>query len=256
MSELQKLQADFLEAVFDQQNKTILAEIDESDTKITAEQRLSIYRNNAFLTTIEFLEDKYPAFKAMVGEEFFNQACKAYMIQYPPNAGDLTDYGGAFPAFVRTIPGLDTYPYLFDLVMFEWLQIEVFCSIDTTNTVESVQELIEFGEEKLAQAKAKFKNHIRLFTSDWPIDDIWALHQGKEEFEIKQGNFQFLLYQKGEEVIFARIAKDLYCFIVSLREGGTLLEAAQKATDENEEFDFFAALQTIVSFELICEFYS
>lgn len=61
----------------------------------------------------------FPTVDALVGETFFDQMARACMADRPPRRANLSDYGSAFPDFVRTYPHAAALPYLADVALLD-----------------------------------------------------------------------------------------------------------------------------------------
>ena len=51
---------------------------------LPADRRLQVYRNNTIISLTEALKATYPVVAALVGEQFFAHAAKAFIAAHPP----------------------------------------------------------------------------------------------------------------------------------------------------------------------------
>jgi hypothetical protein len=57
----------------------------------------------------------------LLGPDSFEHVVHEFAREHPPRSAVLYDYGGDFPAFLATVPGIDSYPYFADVARFDWL---------------------------------------------------------------------------------------------------------------------------------------
>jgi hypothetical protein len=77
------------------------------------DQRLDVYRNNAWQFYLTALERTYPVTQRRVGAEFFRQLARDYRVQHPSRHGDLHWIGAAFPEWLADrMAGTDELPHL------------------------------------------------------------------------------------------------------------------------------------------------
>jgi hypothetical protein len=87
---------------------------------ISAEERLSIYRNTIAGTLIKALRLNFPAVEKLVGADFFAQCAAAYLKLEPPRSAYLNDLGAGLAAFLAQDAQAATLPYLADVARLEW----------------------------------------------------------------------------------------------------------------------------------------
>lgn len=249
MKNLSSLQTEFLEAIF-QNDSSILESFDDKNDKISAEDRFSIYINNVLFGLSELLEGKFPALKAMIGEECFQDLAISYAKAHIPATGDMVDFGDHLADYIRDIDTFKSYPYLSDLTRFEWVQ-QLSMEAKTDEIICSFEELIAKGEAALPNLKLDFCQHVKLLKSNWPVDQIWQMHIDEQATEINEGTYGFLIYRQDHNIIFARIENHLYSFIEALIQEKTILDSAQIAMSMSDEFDFFQALHMLFEQRLI-----
>ena len=82
---LEELQQDFINAIFEK-NNSIAAKHVTGDDRLTAEQRLGIYRGSVHGILTSSLGVTFPVTKTLVGETFFDHMCDVFIDQYPPES--------------------------------------------------------------------------------------------------------------------------------------------------------------------------
>src|SRR5438874_5796013 len=85
-----------------------------------AGRRLSIYRNNTFISVTGALKTNFPVTMRMVDERFFAYAANAFIAGHPPREPRLAAYGAKFPKFLARFPASRAYPLVAEMAAFEW----------------------------------------------------------------------------------------------------------------------------------------
>ena len=88
--------------------------------EVPTADRLRIHRNTMLGALINALALTYPAIQRLVGEDFFAQVAREFILADPPRAALLTGYGAGFPDFLASYRLLDGLPYLPDVARLEW----------------------------------------------------------------------------------------------------------------------------------------
>src|SRR5206468_117060 len=84
------------------------------------EPGLAVYRRNIAANYRNALGATYPVVKQLVGGDFFDHAVDQFTTAHPSRGGDLNEYGGEFPAFLRRFTRAASLPYLPDVAALEW----------------------------------------------------------------------------------------------------------------------------------------
>jgi Putative DNA-binding domain len=83
-------------------------------------QRLRIYFDAYRMRLVEALATDYEALRALMGDEPFKTACRAYVEATPSPFRNLRWYGAGLPEFLRATPPWAERPMLYELALFEW----------------------------------------------------------------------------------------------------------------------------------------
>ncbi|HSS29308.1 MAG TPA: DNA-binding domain-containing protein, partial [Usitatibacter sp.] len=84
------------------------------------EPGIAIYRRNLFANLGNALAATYPVVQRLVGDAFFREAARQYVLAHPSHSGDLNDYGASFAGFLARYPHAATLAYLADVARLEW----------------------------------------------------------------------------------------------------------------------------------------
>ena len=98
----------------------------DGDDRLSARERLEIYANAYFYRLLDVFKEEFPATRTIVGEVDFHNLITGYLLEYPPTEPSILHAGRNLPAFVRTHPWCERWPYLGDLARLERTVLEIF----------------------------------------------------------------------------------------------------------------------------------
>jgi hypothetical protein len=211
---------------------------------VAAERRLHVYRNNLFASLGAALAAVYPVVARLVGEAFFRQLARGYVLRHPSLSGNLHEFGAQLPSYLRKQASLAALPYLGDVAALEWTSHEVYHEADEA----------AFDAATLAalagEAQARLRLHLQLATrfvaSPFPVLAIWQANQASGDnvapVSLDAGAVRVLVARRDFEVEFRvlGIAEDR--FLRALAEGRTLPTALLAALASDAAFDVGATL--------------
>jgi putative DNA-binding protein len=156
MSALADKQSRFLEALYAQ---------------TPCEPGFAIYRRNLFANLGGALAATYPVVMRLVGEAFFREAARRYILAVPSRSGDLGGYGGGFADFLADYPHASELPYLADVARLEWACHESYHAADAGSLDFAALARVDAAD----QARIRFSLHpaVRLVRSGYPVAAIW-----------------------------------------------------------------------------------
>jgi len=216
---------------------------------VAAERRLQVYRNNHFVGLTEVLAAVYPVTRRLVGEAYFDQAARAYIANYPSPSGDVHRYGGHFATHLGRCPGGETLGYLPDVARLEWSYHRTFHADQhpalDAETLRSVQP------QDYPRLRMMLQPSARLLDSGYPVLRIWQVNQpewtGDATVNLAEGRARLLILRQVVEVAFVPLGAGEHLWLQGLAHGLTLLEAQQRATAREPDFDLATALQRHLS---------
>lgn len=143
------------------------------NSRLTAFERLEIYNRQYWYRVLGGLAEDFPALRAIVGSEKFEQLSIAYLTEHPSRSFSLRNLGS------KLVEWLAAHPHwagrrqalAVDLAKVEWAFVEAFDNAERTPlTLDQIATL--GGGSKLA-----LQPHVRLLVLSYPADDIaLALH--------------------------------------------------------------------------------
>jgi hypothetical protein len=143
-----------------------------------ATERLRIYRNNFLLGLGEALNSNFPVVRQMVGEDFFAQAARAFILRAPPSKPCLFEYGEGFPEFLADLPEMAKLPYVAEMAQFEFARIAAYhAPVEALLTDAAIARV---PPEKLSDLPIRLARHVRLLPVRFPILDLWQAHQASD----------------------------------------------------------------------------
>lgn len=118
MAELAALQAAMAQALISGRHDAVAGAIRSGP--IAVEEALAVHRNTALHGLVNALRLSHPTVDALVGEDFFEQTARAFVLAHPPASAWLTGYGAGFADFLQTHEPVRDLPYLADVARFDF----------------------------------------------------------------------------------------------------------------------------------------
>ncbi len=201
-------------------------------------KRFNVYRNNSAVSISEALASGFPVVARLVGEEFFKAMASVYMQTNLPTSPLLVNFGENFPEFIKGFEPAQSVPYLADMASVEWAWTQAYNAADATSI--DIDQMGLITPEKMFEAKFLLHPSIKLIKSKWPVLSIWSAHQQENTSElldiIEDAPEQGIIIRPDLEVNVVAILEQVYVFINSIAQGGTLGEAfGQLGTEDPED---------------------
>lgn len=99
------------------------------DARLTALERVCIYRRAYWARQVEVLEDEFRRVVRRLGQEPFRDLATSYLQQYPSSEPRIEEVGRDLPAFLGAHPQPDLRR-MADLATFEWAEVESLLAAD------------------------------------------------------------------------------------------------------------------------------
>ncbi len=225
---------------------------------LSAEQRLSIYRNNTQLGLTEVLRDIYPVVNRLVGDGFFNRLAAAYIKYFPPHTASLMTYGGQFPELIAGFEAAQGLPYLSDSAKLEWYWHEAYHAANAQPLALPALARID----PAAHAQLAFTLHpsARFIESNYPIEQIWLSnqpdYQGREWIDLSAGDCRLLIFRPQWQVEMHPLAEAEYRFLTGLAAGNTLSKTVASVMTDHPDANIPALLQQWLLKGLLTDFFT
>lgn len=207
---------------------------------IPAEGRVQVYINHFRVSLLEALAVTFPVTRALVGEAFFAQTARAFLVVEPPHSPVLAEYGAGFPTFLAALPDLGGHNYLPDVAAFEW-------ALNLAGWVPD-QELLTPADlpdtEEAAKLPLPLHASAQRLSTPFPVAEIWQVHQPDapaiQRIEMSGGAERLLVWRNGIDVCWRKLDTGEDRLLAELGNGVALGAAALAASAE-PGFDFPAS---------------
>jgi Putative DNA-binding domain len=207
-------------------------------------RRFAVYRNNVY--AVDVLAGRFPVVARLVGEEFFRAMARLYVEREPPAAAVLIRYGASFPDFIAGFPPAVSVPYLSGIAALEWAWHSAYHAADT---VPLPLQALASAADHAEDAVLSLHPSLGIVRSPYPIVSIYELNlQGGDVPPTKvSGAEDALVARPRLEVEIRRLPKGGAAFILALKEGSPIGEAAAIALREAPDFDLEANLAGLIT---------
>jgi len=167
--ELNQLQQDFIAAIFNEDRETALNYVDDDD-RLTASERLGIYRGSVHGILTQSLGDTFLVVKALLGEQFFDKMCDRF--------------GEDLSLFLSHFDPVKTIPFISDMAAFEWARHRLWQQ--TTSEPFDFSAIAALTEEEQTKVIFHLNSSLHLFQSSYRIDNIWFAHQDNSDIKLEE----------------------------------------------------------------------
>ncbi|MDN8615193.1 HvfC/BufC N-terminal domain-containing protein [Variovorax ginsengisoli] len=212
---------------------------------LSARQRLQVYRHNMFESLTAALGAVYPVVARLVGDGFFRQAAKAFIVAHPSRSGNLQDFGGAFAGFLRAWPVAAGLPYLPDVATLEWALHHAYHEVELPAL--TLERLAQVPAAEQAGLRLRLQPSARFVGSRYPLLRIWQANQpealdDESTISLDEGGVDLLVVQCALEIEFRHLGPAEGRWLRALAGQAGLAEATGRAMDADPAFDLMAAL--------------
>ena len=206
--------------------------------------RITIHRNNVFVSLTKALEDTFPVVCRLVDGRFFAYAADEFIRAHPPARVCLAEYGAEFPGFLADFEPCRTLPYLPDVARLEWLMSMAAYADDATPLSPSA--LAGIAPDETPRLVLRLHDSVHLMNSRWPIDAIWCANRAgsSDEIDLLPG-VRLEVRRRGSEIVLRTLDAAVYAFRQTLRQGLPLELATDAALATDESFDLAAGLREL-----------
>ena len=225
-----------------------------TDARVSAVQCLNIHRNNVTITLREALAAVYPVVQQLVGSEFFADAARNHVREYPCRSGNLHDFGREFPETLAGDGRLQHLAYLPDVAALEWAFHEVFHGPHSDGL--DFAKLQDRDATQFSELRFSLHPGLRLLKSQHPVLTIWEAHQSGEmpdTLDLGIGGERVLLVRPRLQVELHRLSVAEFAFLNSLSSNATLEEATETACACDDAFDLESRLTALVAGHVIVD---
>jgi hypothetical protein len=227
--------------------------VDLAELNITgpfsAQQLMNLYRNNFYISITEYLEACFPSVKALVGDEFFSQLAKAFIIKEPLGSANIELYGEKFARFIQQCEQTQPLPYLNDVAHLDWV----------LDRAKSVVEYKDFPFAQLQQVASQAQLKIRfqlqpstvLISAGCPLLKIWkGIQSGQlEDIDLQQHELVIVHPDKENGAKCYNLSQDQFDFLSAVANGNCLEQLAT-VNGFQQQLQYFISTAVITNFIL------
>ena len=163
-----------LASLSEQQNQ-LIAQILASDAAVP-NRGLAAYRANALANAKRALSSTFPVIAQLVGDDNFSFVSRGFLRGFPPQRGDLAQWGEKLGFFLTQIPQLASLPFLADVAHLEWALHTCAGDMDQAQDLGSFAALTEYDPSRLLFRLAPGAG---LLASAYPAAAIFLAHHGQ-----------------------------------------------------------------------------
>lgn len=235
MSNLETLQNQFINAVYDEEDNLALQSI--KDGKASKSALLAIYRNNLYANLSNAISITYPRVYNLMGQGRFEKLSQEFIENNRSHSGNLDNYGEGFSEFLKEKDGV----FLSDVARLEWFEHQSYLAKDSK--VLDVELLQKLPPEKLFDIK--FKIHPACFTHS----SCYNLLAKRKQINPLKKKVNFVIYRNGFDIEAEKISTDEFNFLIGVKGELSLYQIYEKY-----EIDVQACLQKYLANGILSEF--
>ncbi|ABZ78737.1 hypothetical protein Shal_4197 [Shewanella halifaxensis HAW-EB4] len=207
------------------------------------QDRVEIYRNNAFQALLSALQLVFPVCQAVVGEICFTQLVRGYGQKHPLIDSHLNSYGQHFPQWlaqeVSQHAAFKELLYLPELAQLEWLLNQSYYAMDLDRFMQppncTLEQLAKLSEQAQLQAVLLLRPDLALLSCHYPVQEVWNRHNAQQELteQMGSGTSYLLIHRERFKAQFSVIDATRMQLLNGLSAGQTLMQIADSEQDLN-----------------------
>jgi hypothetical protein len=246
MPDLQTLQRTFTTAVLDGNFAPLAGHIVAG--RADAQRRLSIFRNNAFLSLTKALRTTFSVTEQLAGAKFFDYATHHFIAAHPPSEARLSVYGDMFPRFLAGFPPCRQHPIIAAMAALEWAVAQ---SLNAAEERPAPASLLQRMHEIGGAARLGLQPSLSFTVSRWPVLGVWADHK-RQAFDnlapVARSAERIAVIRLDGDIQLLPLGAGRFTFWRSLSRGLTIEESARRALLRDPLFDLVS--ETLLLFRM------
>jgi hypothetical protein len=160
--------------------------------RLTARERLEIYRFGYRARLVECLDDDYPILARTIGEAAFENLANQYIERFPSKHPNLNAFGrnmaalckdaelGALDSPSGDFPGSSARDFLSELAALEWALVECIHAKEPESFELAVLQAIPV--ERWATARLVRSDTVRVLRFAYPVNAFYQACRGRDEY--------------------------------------------------------------------------
>jgi len=218
------------------------------------EAGVEVYRRNMMANLGAALAMTFPVVERLVGEVFFREAARRFVLSHPSRSGDLNEYGEAFADFLAAYPHASSLQYLPDVARLEWACHGSEQAAD--GAALDFAALAALAPEDYSRIRFSLHPSVRLVRSPHAIAAIWSANQpGRDGIPERDVGPDSVLVSRLNGTVHVRsVDGGEWDFLAALEKSATLEEATAVAGEEFAARFFAEGLARLVGEVVIAGF--
>jgi hypothetical protein len=219
-------------------NASSAARLVTPSSKLSSLERIEIYRRSYHARLVECLADDYPVLQETLGDETFDDLCRAYIARHPSTEPNLNTFGRHLPSFCRE-HALQHSAFASALGTLEWA-IVLAIHAPTAKPL-TPEELGRIPLERWAEAKLVPNPSLRILTLGYPVNAYFSARRRGATPEIPApSEISVAVYRTERTIWRLELAPPMAALVESLARGEALaasLSVVEKLLDDIPEAD-------------------
>ena len=208
--------------------------------RLTSFERLEIYNRQYWLRVLGALAEDFPGLRAVLGGQWFESMCKAYLTECPSRSFTLRNLGARLESWLRQNPSWmrDRQALALDMVRLEWADIEAF-----DGQARPSLRSEDLREMQSPQLRLALQPYVQLLELRYPVDDLLlavkhgddtagfasnAIQERKKRSKVRAvaklepAQIFLAVHRLDFSVYFRRIEPEEFALLGALRSGKTI----------------------------------
>ncbi len=224
MSQLAKLQTDFMSYLYDDVKGAAFKAQIINDKKVGAKKRLGIYYDAYRLRIIGVLGGDYPNLKKYLGDDVFERTARSYIEHYPSTYFNMRWVGQHMHAHLTK--SLPQHLVAAELARFEWALGVAFDAEDCP--ILQLQDMAAIPSENWGGVMLKTHPSAQLLAFQYNTIACWqALNQDEPPPKVHKIGLPVLVWRKGLDSYFRSLEHLEMLALQKVMQGSTFAELCE-----------------------------
>ncbi|HEY4103194.1 MAG TPA: DNA-binding domain-containing protein [Polyangiaceae bacterium] len=206
--------------------------------RLSAVERLEIYREQFWLRHTASLVEDFPGLSGILGQAAWEDLIEGYLEVHPPRSFTLRDLGLELPEYVEARPDLAQHALCCDMARLERAYLELFDAADATPL--NAAALAAIPEAAWENARIELSPTLRLLEVEYPVAElrqrVFLARDGGIELLLASPEKQrLLLFRRDLSLFHEAVAAGAFALLRSLTQRVPLVAACERAQAEIPE---------------------